>query len=83
MDNLGIGKRIKELRKERDLTLDMLAIDMNKMFNLNINKGMISKWENGTNIPTLDYATYLVRYFNISLDYLIGLTDKKIPPHLR
>ena len=71
--------RLKQLRLDRELTLDMVAYDMRQKYNLSISKGIISKWENGVNLPTIYYAKYLALYFNVSLDYLVGTTDAKTP----
>ena len=78
-----IGIRIKDLRKERDLTMDMLVEDFNGRYpDIVFNKSMLSRWENGLNEPSLENAKYLSEYFNVSLDYLIGLTDVKTPSRL-
>ncbi|WP_141771539.1 helix-turn-helix domain-containing protein, partial [Bacillus licheniformis] len=42
----GIGKKIRELRDKEKLSQSELAERMNKKFKTNLNKGMISKWEN-------------------------------------
>lgn len=78
----GFGKRLKELREARDLTMDMVVYDMKKTYNIEITKGNLSRWENGKNLPTLIYAAYLARYYKVSLDYLIGNTDVKTPTEL-
>lgn len=83
MDNLNIGKKIYELRKERDLSMEMLVSDINRLYDVNITKSMVSRWESGKNIPTLESMKCLVLYFNVSLDWFLDLTDKKTPPHLR
>lgn len=76
-------KRIKELRQERELTLDMLVMDLNEKYpGMNVNKSMISRWESGKNDPTLGNAKIIAQYFNVSLDYLIGLTDIRTPSRL-
>lgn len=80
MDELG--KRLKQLRLERDLTQDMMAYDMNQLFGTEITKANLSRWENGLNEPSLHYARYLCKYFNVSLDYLIGNTDVRTPTNL-
>ncbi len=79
-----IGKRINELRTERDLTMDMLVFDINARFQPEkpLNKSMVSRWENGTNEPSLENAKQLSEYFNVSLDFLIGLTDVRTPSRL-
>lgn len=79
-----IGLRLKELRQERDLTMDMLVADMNTKFpNYKpINKSMVSRWEKGDNEPSLDNARMISEYFDVSVDYLIGLTDVRTPSRL-
>ena len=80
---VNIGEKLKNLRAERELTLDMLVADMNQKFpELNINKSMLSRWENGINDPSLEYAKNIANYFDVSLDYLIGLTDVRTPTRL-
>lgn len=80
-----IGKRIKELRTERDLTIEMVVADMNRKFNFDppYHKSMISRWENQKSEPTLENAKYLSLYFDVSLDYLIGVTNIRTPLRLR
>lgn len=80
----GIGAKIKELRLEHDMTMDMLANDLNAKFSPQkpLNKSMISRWESEQNEPTLENAKQLSIYFNVSLDYLIGLTDTRTPSRL-
>lgn len=80
----GIGLKIKELRMERDLTMEMLVADMNAKYELDkpINKSMVSRWENGDNDPTLENAKYLSMYFDVSLDYLIGNSNIRTPSRL-
>lgn len=79
-----LGQRLKQLRVERDLSLDMLVADMNQRYpDININKSMLSRWENGVNDPSLEYAKHISMYFDVSLDYLIGLTDTRTPSRFR
>lgn len=83
MDKINIGSRLREIRCDRDLTLDMVVNELKSKYGIEISKGTLSKWENDINTPVLDERlSALIRYYNISLDYIIGLTDKKTPPHL-
>ena len=75
----GLGVRLKELRNERDMSLDMVVYDINHRYNAKITKGHLSKWEREINMPSLPHARYLCLYYNVSLDYLIGLTKVKVP----
>lgn len=80
MDTIdGLGARLRELRTERDMSMDMVVYDINHRYNLNITKGHLSKWENEINMPNLKFAKYLCLYYNVSMDYLIGLTKFKAP----
>ena len=66
---LKIGDKIKSLRKAQDITQEKLAAY------LNISYQAISKWENGTQMMGVDKYITLARHYNISLDYLLGLTN--------
>ena len=77
-----LGKRLKELREEREMTLDMVVYDIEQKYHIEINKGNLSRWENGKRVPTLRLAAYLCLYYNVSLDYLMGLTNCKTPSDL-
>ena len=80
MDTIeGLGSRLKELRTERDMSLDMVVYDINQRYNIEISKGNLSRWENGKNTPSLPMAKHLCLYYNVSLDYLLGLTKIKAP----
>lgn len=75
-------QRLKALRIARDLSMEMLALDLNTKYALRINKGTISRWENGESDPSISYVVKLADYFNVSVDYLIGLTDVQTPARL-
>ena len=65
--------RLKQLRKERNITQLKLALD------LSLNQNCISRYESGAH--EADYAT-LIRiadYFNVSLDYLLERSDDAAP----
>ena len=77
-----VGKRIKQLREERDMTMDLMVHDLNTTYDIEIHKSNISRWESGQTDPSLKHAVILAEYFNVSLDYLIGLTDVRTPARL-
>jgi transcriptional regulator with XRE-family HTH domain len=68
----SIGKIIKKLRKDNDLTLEQLSNNLNSIYGCNLNKGMISKWELDKSEPRFEYAKYIADYFKVSVDYLLG-----------
>jgi transcriptional regulator with XRE-family HTH domain len=63
------GKRLKELRNEKDLTQEKLG----QIFN--VRKGTISNWENGNRFPNEETLIKLADFFDVSVDYLLGRTD--------
>lgn len=79
----GIDKKLKLLREEKELSMDLLVYDMNSKYDVYVDKSMISRWESGKNEPTLEKAVVLSMYFDVSLDYLLGLTDDRTPARLR
>ncbi|MBQ7978005.1 MAG: helix-turn-helix transcriptional regulator [Clostridia bacterium] len=65
-----IGKRIKELRQEYGLSLQKLADA------IGVDKHAIIYWEQETNEPKASYIVRLANFFNVTTDYLLGLTDE-------
>lgn len=63
--------RLKELRKAKKLSQLRLAID------LNMNQNAISRYENVEREADYETLIKFADYFNVSLDYLLGRTDKK------
>lgn len=61
--------RLRQLRQSRNLTIEQLGNEFN------VKKQTVSRWELGNRLPPLDVATNLAEYFNVSLDYLVGLSD--------
>lgn len=65
--------RLKDIREDSDLTQQRIA-DY-----LHIKQNTYSQYENGQRqIPT-DVLVKLARYYGVSTDYLLGLTDEKKP----
>ena len=63
--------RLKELRKERNISQLKLAID------LNMNQNTVSRYENLEREADYETLIKFADYFDVSLDYLLGRTDKK------
>lgn len=79
----NLGTRLKAYRKSRNMTLEQLANVLNKNNpNLKITKGRLSRWENDKEEPKLSSLKILADYFNVSLDYLIGLSKNPFPKNV-
>lgn len=63
--------RLKKLRKERKISQLKLAID------LNMNQNTISRYENVERQADYETLIAFADYFDVSVDYLLGRSDKK------
>ncbi|MDU3677670.1 MAG: helix-turn-helix transcriptional regulator [Clostridium sp.] len=72
-----LGNLLKELRIENELTQEELANKLNELHDIKLNKGMISKWEANKSEPRFEYIKYMSKLYNVSLDYLLGLSKFK------
>ena len=63
--------RIRELREDMDLTQQEIA-DY-----LHIKQNTYSQYENEHRQIPIDMLIRLARYYNTSIDYLVGETDKR------
>lgn len=62
-------ERLKELRIEKGVGQVELAAA------IDVSKGIISLWENELREPKLSNLVSLAQYFNVSIDYLVGLEN--------
>lgn len=72
------GMRLKTLRNKKGLTQEQLADKLG-----NITKASVSRYEQSAMFPTVEVLIRLCEYFDVSSDYLLGLSDKiefKISP---
>lgn len=72
MENV-LGKRIKELREDADLT----QLEFSKI--LNISNSTLSQYEAGNRMPGDEIKKAIAKYFNVSLDYLMGASNVRNP----
>lgn len=64
-----IGERLLDLRKDAGLTQNQLAEI------LNINKHSISAYERDKSEPPDEIKIAMAKFFGVSVDYLVGLSD--------
>ena len=74
-----IGKRLEELRLDLGNTMQEEADILNKTYNLQMTKGMISRWESGKADPSTIFLSAYAKYHNIDLNYILGVIDTKKP----
>ena len=63
--------RLRELREQKGLSQLKVAMD------LNMNQNSISRYETG--VREADYKTLILfaDYYQVSIDYILGRTDKR------
>jgi len=66
---MDIFQRMKDLREDHDLT----QADVAKI--LQTTREQVSKYETGRQMMGADKYIKLAKYYNVSLDYLMGLID--------
>lgn len=66
------GDKLKEIRKEKGYTLEQLADFYNKKFDAGLNKGTLSKYENGKQEPMISVVKNLATILNVPVDYLLN-----------
>ncbi|AYZ73443.1 XRE family transcriptional regulator [Fusobacterium necrophorum] len=74
------GDRLKTLRKPKEgnsLSMDELSKIFKEKYDLSVNKSMISRWETGIAVPDNKHIVAYAKYFDIDMNYLIGLTNVK------
>ncbi|MCL2217720.1 MAG: helix-turn-helix domain-containing protein [Defluviitaleaceae bacterium] len=63
--------RLKELREQHRLNQEKLAIK------LNVSQSTISAYEVGERTPDLETLKSIASLFDVSMDYLVGISEKK------
>lgn len=70
---LSFGSKLRALRLEYNLTQTALAKK------INLSKANVSKYEADLIEPNLDTLVMISSLFNVSVDYLLGVSDKTAP----
>ena len=73
---MQVGKRIKELRIENNLTQEALAEQLGVSFQA------VSRWENDLTYPDITLLPILSNMFGVSVDFLLDVDVKKKKPKL-
>ncbi len=70
---MDLGNRIAELRKEKNMTQEQLAVQ------LNVSNQAVSKWEASQCCPDVTLLPQLADIFGVTLDYLFGREAAQLP----
>lgn len=72
----SFGDLLAELRQDKKMTQEELA----KI--LFVSTGTISNYENNVHYPDIPKLMQLARYFNVTTDYLLGLSPCNLSPQI-
>lgn len=72
MTQLNIGSKIREFRKKKGITQEILAAA------LSVSPQAVSKWESELTYPDMEMIPAIARYFGISLDVLFDYNASEI-----
>ena len=61
--------KLKELRIEYELSQKELAEK------LSVSQRSVSNWENGEREPDFEMLTAIAKFFNVTTDYLLGISE--------
>ena len=67
-----IGERLRRLRREQGLSQKALAAI------IGVYKSAVSHYETNKDSPSDKVKIAIARYFNVSLDYLLGIIDEAV-----
>lgn len=66
------GERLRDLRIKRNLTQDEFGL----IFEPPLAQSTIGTYERGVRQPSLENLVVIADYFNVTTDYLLGITDE-------
>ncbi|MCH5324594.1 MAG: helix-turn-helix transcriptional regulator [Eubacterium sp.] len=68
---MGYYQRLRDLREDMDLNQTQVAK------HLNTSQKQYSRWETGEFTIPLEKIIELAKFYNVSVDYIVGLTNDK------
>ena len=86
--SFSMAARLKQLREERGLSHQKLSDTLDEMLGISISKDSLMKYEVATEHHStpfknlgmrVEYLTALASFYNVSTDYILGLTDIRSP----
>lgn len=72
MGDVTLGEQIKKLRVAKKMTLALMAK------RVGVTLSTVAAYENGTRNPSFDVLVRIARLFNVTIDNLLGYTDRDL-----
>lgn len=64
------SENLKKFRLKHDYSMDELVNRLNTMFNIRFTKTTLARWESGETSPSIDHASAIAKFFDVSLDQM-------------
>lgn len=75
--SVTFGQRFKMLRLEKGLKQHEMIEEFNSKYHYNFTKAAVSQYENDKRIPEIDALKAFAEYFDVSVDYLLGMAKDR------
>ena len=69
---MNLAGKLTELRKEKGWSQSELAKQ------IQVSREIVGRYERGDAVPSIDIAKRIADAFEVSLDYLVGATEKQV-----
>lgn len=66
------GQTLKKLRQDSNMTIEELALNLNKNYGTKLSKSSISRWENSDADPKLEFVRILTDFFKVDSSLFFG-----------
>ena len=70
IDFVKVGERISKYRRDSGMSQEEMA---DKLY---VTRQALSKWENGTSLPSVDMLCMLSKMFSVSIEEILGLFEE-------
>lgn len=79
----GLSERLKELREEKGMSQKEFVSSLDEATNITVTAQSYGRYEKGKRIPDVVFLGAVCKYYNVSFDYLLGLTNvRSLDPYM-
>lgn len=78
-----LSERLKELREEKGMSQKEFVTSLDEATNISVTPQSYGRYEKATRIPDVEFLWAVCKYYNVSFDYLLGLTNvRSLDPYM-
>lgn len=72
------SENLKRFRNAHNFSMDELVNRLNNKFSIRFTKTTYARWESGETSPSIDHASAIANFFNVTLDEMNGNSSLEI-----